>query len=36
MAALIDAARAGRVDGPVVFLVTGGAPTLFAGLKGSL
>jgi D-cysteine desulfhydrase len=36
MGALIDAARAGRVDGPVVFLVTGGAPTLFAGLKGSL
>jgi D-cysteine desulfhydrase len=36
MAALVDAARAGRVDGPVVFLVTGGAPTLFAGQKGSL
>jgi D-cysteine desulfhydrase len=36
MAALVDAARAGRVDGPVVFLVTGGAPTLFAGPKGSL
>jgi D-cysteine desulfhydrase len=36
MAALVDAARAGRVDGPVVFLVTGGAPTLFAEPKGSL
>ncbi|TCN37933.1 D-cysteine desulfhydrase [Kribbella orskensis] len=36
MAALVDAARAGRVDGPVVFLVTGGAPTLFAGPRGSL
>jgi D-cysteine desulfhydrase len=31
MAALIDAASQGRVEGPVVFLVTGGAPTLFAG-----
>jgi D-cysteine desulfhydrase len=30
MAALVDAARAGRLAGPVVFLVTGGAPTLFA------
>ncbi|ABL79403.1 MULTISPECIES: pyridoxal-phosphate dependent enzyme [unclassified Nocardioides] len=29
MAALIDAARDGTVEGPVVFLVTGGAPTLF-------
>jgi D-cysteine desulfhydrase len=36
MAALVDAARAGRVGGPVVFLVSGGAPTLFAGPKGSL
>jgi D-cysteine desulfhydrase len=36
MAALVDAARAGSVDGPVVFLVSGGAPTLFAGSKGSL
>jgi D-cysteine desulfhydrase len=36
MAALVDSARAGRIDGPVVFLVTGGAPTLFAGQKGSL
>jgi D-cysteine desulfhydrase len=35
MAALVDSARAGRIDGPVVFLVTGGAPTLFAGQKGS-
>jgi D-cysteine desulfhydrase len=31
MAALLDAARAGRAAGPVVFLVSGGAPTLFAG-----
>jgi len=31
MAALLDAANARRVEGPVVFLVTGGAPTLFAG-----
>lgn len=30
MAALIDAARAGQVTGPVVFLVTGGGPTLLA------
>lgn len=29
MAGLADAAGAGRVDAPVVFLVTGGAPTLF-------
>jgi len=36
MAALVDAAQAGRVDGPVVFLVSGGAPTLFAGPKGSM
>jgi D-cysteine desulfhydrase len=36
MAALVDAARAGRVDGPVVFLVSGGAPTLFAVQKGSM
>jgi D-cysteine desulfhydrase len=31
MAALIAACRAGRVRGPQVFLVSGGAPTLFAG-----
>jgi len=31
MAALIAECRAGRVRGPVVFLVSGGAPTLFAG-----
>ena len=31
MAALIAACRAGRVHGPQVFLVSGGAPTLFAG-----
>ncbi len=31
MAALIAGCRAGRVRGPVVFLVSGGAPTLFAG-----
>jgi D-cysteine desulfhydrase len=30
MAALVGAARAGRIAGPVVFLVTGGAATLFA------
>lgn len=29
MAALVDACRQGRVAGPVVFVVTGGAPTLF-------
>lgn len=29
MAALIDATADGRVDGPVVFLVSGGSPTLF-------
>lgn len=29
MAALIDACRSGRERGPVVFLVSGGAPTLF-------
>jgi len=33
MAALIDTARAGRLDGPVVFLLSGGAATLFAGSK---
>jgi D-cysteine desulfhydrase len=36
MAALVDAATARRIDGPVVFLVSGGAATLFAGPKGSL
>jgi adenylosuccinate lyase len=35
MAALIDSARAGSLVGPVVFLVTGGAPTLFAH-KGTM
>jgi D-cysteine desulfhydrase len=34
MAALVDAARAGRMAGPAVFLVTGGAPTLFAPARG--
>ena len=29
MAGLLAATRAGEVTGPVVFLVTGGAPTLF-------
>jgi hypothetical protein len=29
MAGLLAAARAGTAVGPVVFLVTGGAPTLF-------
>lgn len=36
MACLVEAAAEGRVDGPVVFLVSGGAPTLFAGAKGSM
>jgi D-cysteine desulfhydrase len=36
MACLLDAAAAGQVPGPVVFLVSGGAPTLFAGLTGSM
>lgn len=31
MAALVDAARAGNLSGPAVFLVTGGAPTLLDG-----
>jgi D-cysteine desulfhydrase len=31
MAALIAGCHAGRVHGPQVFLVSGGAPTLFAG-----
>jgi hypothetical protein len=31
MAALLAEARAGRLHGPQVFLVSGGAPTLFAG-----
>lgn len=35
MAALTDAARAGDLIEPVIFLVTGGAPTLFAELKAS-
>jgi D-cysteine desulfhydrase len=37
MAALIAGCRAGQVHGPQVFLVSGGAPTLFAGsaLDGS-
>jgi D-cysteine desulfhydrase len=30
MAALLDGARSGRLSAPSVFLVTGGAPTLFA------
>ena len=33
MAALIAECRAGRVRGPQVFLVSGGAPTLFAGAR---
>ncbi|KWX01055.1 cysteine desulfhydrase [Carbonactinospora thermoautotrophica] len=36
MACLIDAARAGGLAGPVVFLVTGGAPTLFNAVKSAL
>jgi D-cysteine desulfhydrase len=35
MAALIDAARGGSVTGPVIFLVTGGAPTLFASTQAA-
>lgn len=35
MAALRDASRGGQLVGPVVFLVSGGAPTLFAGPKDS-
>lgn len=35
MAALIDACRSGEVTQPVAFLVSGGAPTLFAGSSGS-
>ena len=31
MAALIENSRSGVADGPVVFVVTGGGPTLFAG-----
>ncbi|HZX08229.1 1-aminocyclopropane-1-carboxylate deaminase/D-cysteine desulfhydrase [Kribbella sp.] len=36
MAALVDAARSASIEGPVVFLVSGGAPTLFAGAKAPL
>jgi len=36
MACLVDAAAGRRAVGPVVFLVSGGAPTLFAGSKGSM
>ena len=36
MAALRDASRGGPLVGPVVFLVSGGAPTLFAGPKESV
>ena len=36
MAALLGAAREGQIIGPVVFLVSGGAPTLFAGPKESV
>jgi D-cysteine desulfhydrase len=35
MAGLIAAARAGEVEGPLVFLVSGGAPTLFADRAAS-
>lgn len=35
MASLVAAARSGEAKGPVLFLVTGGAPTLFtAGIRG--
>ncbi|WKE69191.1 1-aminocyclopropane-1-carboxylate deaminase/D-cysteine desulfhydrase [Streptomyces sp. WP-1] len=36
MAVLVDRARAGRQRGPVVFLVSGGAPTLFGSPGTSL
>lgn len=36
MAALLEAARQGAVAGSVVFLVTGGAPTLFTTLGGDV
>jgi D-cysteine desulfhydrase len=36
MAALMDAACTAQLDGPVVFLVGGGAPTLFAGSERSM
>jgi D-cysteine desulfhydrase len=36
MAALIQAAQDGSVEGPVVFIVTGGAPTLFTAQDGLL
>jgi D-cysteine desulfhydrase len=36
MAALLDHAHEGRLEGPVVFLVTGGAPTLFLRSEASL
>ena len=35
MAALVAAARAGSIRGPVIFLVTGGAPSLFAAGGGT-
>jgi D-cysteine desulfhydrase len=35
MAALIDSCRSGLVRGTQVFLVSGGAPTLFAGPMSS-
>jgi D-cysteine desulfhydrase len=36
MAALLDHAHDGRLVGPVVFLVTGGAPTLFLPTEAAL
>ncbi|MBS4728732.1 argininosuccinate lyase [Mycobacterium sp. SM1] len=36
MAALVDAATEGHIPGPVVFLVTGGAPTLFAESRAAV
>jgi D-cysteine desulfhydrase len=36
MAALIGSARRGTVKGPVLFLVSGGAPTLFSQSKGAM
>ncbi len=36
MAALVDAARSGALTGPVVYLVSGGAPTLFTSTEAGL
>nr|MDA8320288.1 D-cysteine desulfhydrase family protein [Actinomycetota bacterium] len=36
MAALLAAGRAGQLTGPQVFLVSGGAPTLFTASGGGV